>query len=169
MALVLCLWGGGGHFAFKEKKLQNLGIDPAVPLTDLGDGTFVESDVLRIVEAIAEYDPNLRVQYLESAGNAGDPPFRVIERCRDGVDRVAFTAWELDGRLLERIMKADCAKRDLDAVITDANIKAKAELKRRYRESLEEAQEIAFSVLRSRKSKYTVRHPETGELLTFTE
>lgn len=133
------------------------------------DGVQVELDVLRIAEAIHEYDPNLRVQYLEQAGSLGDPPFRVIERCRDGVERVAFLAWELDGRLLERIMEADCAKRDLDAIMTKKNRAAKDELNRRYREQLDEAHEISRSILRSRKSKYTVRMPDTGELITFTE
>lgn len=132
------------------------------------DGVQVEVDVLRIVEAIQEYDPNLRVQYLEKATSFGDPPFRVIEKCRDGVDRIAFTAWELDGRLLERVMKADCAKRDLDAIMTKQNRAAKDALNRRYREQMEEANEIAHAVLRSRKSKYTVRTPD-GELLTFTD
>lgn len=132
------------------------------------DGVQVELDVLRIAEAIHEYDPNLRVQYLDEAAAIGDPPFRVIEHCRDGMDRVAFLAWELDGRLLERVMKADCAKRDLDAIMTKQNRAAKDALNRRYRERMEEAHEIAHAVLKSRKSKYTVRTPD-GELLTFTD
>jgi hypothetical protein len=133
------------------------------------NGIAIETDVLRIVEAIHEYDPNLRVQFLEEAASLGDPPFRVVEHCRDGVDRVAFTAWELDGRLLERVMAADNAKRDLDAILTKKNRSAKDDLNRRYRESVEEANEIAYAVLKSRKSKYTARNPHTGELLTFTE
>ena len=133
------------------------------------NGVAVETDVLRIVEAIHEYDPKLRVQFLAEAAAVNEPPFRVIETCRDGVDRVAFTAWELDGRLLERVMAADCAQRDLDAIITKKNRAAKDDLNRRYRESVEEANEIAYAVLRSRKSKYSVRNPFTGELLTFTE
>lgn len=140
-----------------------------IKMTVVG-GVQVELDVLRIAEAIHEYDPNLRVQFLaEQARGVDEPPFRVIERCRDGVDRIAFLAWELDGRLLERVMKADCAKRDLDAIMTKQNRAAKDALNRRYREQLDEANEIAFAVLRSRKSKYTVKDPRTGELLIFTE
>lgn len=139
-----------------------------IKMTVVG-GVQVELDVLRIAEAIHEYDPNLRVQFLNEAAAIGDPPFRVIETCRDGVDRVAFLAWELDGRLLERVMQADCAKRDLDAIMTKQNRAAKDAVNRRYREKLEEANEIAFSVLRSRKSKYTVKDPNTGELLVFTD
>lgn len=139
-----------------------------IKMTVVG-GVQVELDVLRIAEAIHEYDKNLRVQFLAEAAAVNDPPFRVIERCRDGIDRVAFLAWELDGRLLERVMKADCAKRDLDAIMTKQNRRAKDALVHRYREDLQEANEIAYAVLRSRKSKYTVKHPETGELLTFTD
>lgn len=135
------------------------------------NGVQVELDVLRIAEAIHEYDPNLTVQYLNDASraNLSDPPFRVIEKCRDGVDRVAFLAYELDGRLLERVMASDCAKQDLDAILTKKNRAAKDAMNRRYRESLEEATDIAFYVMRSRKSKYTVKDPRTGELLVFTD
>jgi hypothetical protein len=139
-----------------------------IQMTVVG-GVQVELDVLRIAEAIHEYDPNLRVQFLNEAAAVGDAPFRVIEHCRDGVDRVAFLAWELDGRLLERVMKADCAKRDLDAIMTKQNRAAKDEVNRRYREQMEEAHEIAHAVMRSRKSKYTVKDPNTGELLVFTD
>lgn len=133
------------------------------------NGVQVELDVLRIAEAIHEYDPNLKVQFLNEAAKMGDPPFRVVERCRDGVDRVAFYAWELDGRLLERVMKADCARRDLDEIMTKQNRAAKDAKNRRYRESIEEANELAFSIMRSRKSRYSVKDPRTGEILVFTD
>lgn len=136
---------------------------------DIVNGVAVERDVLNIVEAIQMYDENLRVQFLNDPESVMDAPFRVIEKCRDGKDRIAFLAWELDGRLLERVMKADCARQDLDAEMTKKNRAAKDEINRRYREKVDEANEIAYDVLKSRKSKYTVRHPETGELLTFRE
>lgn len=136
---------------------------------EIVQGVAVERDVMNIVQAISEYDPNLRVQFLDEAESVGDAPFRVIEKCRDGKDRIAFLAWELDGRLLERVMRADCAKSDLDAIMTKQNRTAKDAQNSRYREKLEESNEIAYAVMRSRKSKYTVKHPETGELLTFTE
>lgn len=132
-------------------------------------GTPVERDALRVAEAIHEYDPNLRLQYVAESAAVGDAPFRVIERCRDGVERVAMYAWKLDGELLQRIQAADCAARDLDDVLTKKNRKAKDAQNQRYRELNEEANEIAHAVLRSDKSKYTVRDPLTGKLNTFTE
>lgn len=132
-------------------------------------GIPVERDALHVAEAINEYDPNLRLQFVPESAAFGDPPFRVLERCRDGVERVAMYAWKLDGEILERIMAADCASRDLDDIITKKNRKAKDEVNRRYRELQAEANEISAAVLRSDKSKYTVRDPLSGELKTFTE
>lgn len=142
------------------------GKDPAVRMVN---GVAVEEDVLRVAEAVHEYDPNLRVQFLADAAAIGDAPFRVIEKCRDGVERVAFYAWQLDGRLLDRIYAADCAARDLEAEITKKNRAAKDAINKRYREMEEEAHEISHAVLRSDKSKYTVRDPMSGELKVFTE
>jgi DnaJ-domain-containing protein 1 len=53
--------------------------------------------------------------------------------------------------------------------MTKQNRAAKDEVNRRYREQMEEAHEIAHAVMRSRKSKYTVKDPNTGELLVFTD
>lgn len=132
-------------------------------------GVAVERDALRVAEAIHEYDENLRLQFVPESASVGDPPFRVLERCRDGVERVAMYAWKLDGELLERIRAADCAARDLDDIITKKNRAAKDRMNRRYRDLQDEANEITVAVLRSNKSKYTVRDPITGELKTFTE
>lgn len=147
------------------EKIEN-GKDQAVLMVD---GIAVERDVLRVAEAVQEYDPNLKIQYLAENAAFGDPPYRVVETCRDGVERVAFYVWQLDGRLLDRIRAADCAARDLDDVITKKNRAAKDALNRRYREIQDEANEIAHAVLRSDKSKYSVRDPLTGELKVFTE
>lgn len=144
-------------------------INGQTPEIVLVRGVPVERDALRVAEAINEYDENLRLQFVPESAALNDPPFRVVERCRDGVERVAMYAWKLDGELLERIMAADCAARDLDDYLTKKNRKAKDDLNRRYREMQEEANEISHAVLRSDKSKYTVRDPLTGELKTFTE
>lgn len=142
-------------------------IDNKAPEIVMVQGIPVERDALRIAEAIAEYDENLRLQFVPESASMGDPPFRVIERCRDGVERVAMYAWKLDGELLQRIQAADCAARDLDAIITKKNREAKDRLNRRYRDTMDEANDIAASVIKSDKSKYTVRDPLDGQLKTF--
>jgi len=142
-------------------------IDGKAPEIVMVQGIPVERDALRVAEAISEYDENLRLQFVPESASVGEPPFRVVERCRDGVERVAMYAWKLDGELLQRIQAADCAARDLDAIITKKNREAKDRLNRRYRELKEEANEIAHAVLKSDKSKYTVRDPFDGVLKTF--
>lgn len=142
-------------------------IDNKAPEIVMVQGIPVERDALRVAEAIHEYDENLRLQFVPESASMGDPPFRVIERCRDGVERVAMYAWKLDGELLERIRAADCAARDLDDIITRKNREAKDRLNRRYRDAMDEANDIAKSALKSDKSKYTVRDPLDGQLKTF--
>ena len=142
-------------------------IDNKAPEIVMVRGVAVERDALRVAEAITEYDENLRLQFVPESASVGDPPFRVIERCRDGVERVAMYAWKLDGELLERIKAADCAARDLDDIITRKNREAKDRLNRRYRDAMDEANDIAKSALKSDKSKYTVRDPHDGQLKTF--
>jgi len=142
-------------------------INNQAPEIVMVQGIPVERDALRVAEAIHEYDENLRLQFVPESASIGEAPFRVVERCRDGVERVAMYAWKLDGELLQRIQAADCAARDLDDIITRKNREAKDRINRRYREAMEEATEIAHAVLRSDKSKYTVRDPLDGELKTF--
>lgn len=120
-------------------------------------GMYVEEDALRIAERVSEYDPNLKVQYLEEAASIGDPPFRVIEVCKDGVERTVLYAWELDNRILERIYAADTVKQNIDKKITDANTVARENLNRRYREELEEARNIIKSIIRTDKETYILK------------
>lgn len=119
-------------------------------------GMDVERDALRIAEAVHAYDPNLRVQYLESEAKLGEPPFRILETGRDGLDRVAMTAWVLDDRLLDRVVAADTKLHDIQALLDASNAKAKAEKNYRYEEKMREAAEISRSILSSPKDVYTV-------------
>jgi hypothetical protein len=121
------------------------------------EGVAVERDALRIAERIREYDPNLTLQYLEEAARLDEPPFRVIEHCKDGVDRVAFTAWQLDERLLARVYHGDSARHDIDRILTERNRKAKDRQNQRFRDSLEEANDITQHVIKSPRVRYTVR------------
>ncbi len=121
------------------------------------EGVLVQGDALRIAERIHEYDSNLTLQYLEDAERANQPPFRVIEHCKDGVDRVAFTAWVLDERLLQRVYHGDNARHDLDRILTEANRRAKDRQKQQFRDSLAEANDITQHVIKSPRVRYTVR------------
>lgn len=129
-------------------------------------GQFVEADALRVAESIREYDPNLTLQVCET-GRVGDPPFRVMERCRDGIQRVAMTAWKLDGEILDRIKAADTTHRNVSESILKDNENIRNEDRRRYQEAQNELHLLASDVLKSPKDTYTARHPLTGEKLTF--
>lgn len=131
-------------------------------------GRIVERDALNIAEKISIYDPNLYVQVLDGpAVDLQTPPFRVMEICKDGVHRVAMTAWTLDGQLFDRIVAADTSHYDILGKMDKNNDKARNEDRRRYQEKMDQLHELSFDVLRSPKDTYTAKHPETGEKLTF--
>jgi hypothetical protein len=121
------------------------------------DGALVETDALRIAERVHEYDPNLSVKFLASAAQlVAEPPFVVVERCRDGVERPVFSVWKLDETVLQRLYAADNEKWNVLAQLDANNAKVKQREKRRYRDSMDEAKEIVKSVIKSPKSTYTV-------------
>lgn len=128
-------------------------------LVDVG-GVLVQRDALHIAERIHECDPNLTLQHLEQAGTLDEPPFRVLEHCPDGLDRVVLTAWELDERILERLYQADTYRFDIDARLTQTNERARANQKTRYQERILEETEVVTSILKSPKQSYTVKVPQ---------
>lgn len=140
-------------------------------LVELAAGVYVEQDVLRVVQTIQEYDPNLRVKYLDpdSGGSVGDPPYKVVELCPDGIERVVFSVWKLDGSIVERLRAADTQKLDILVGLETKNQAVRDAEKRRFREEvLGEAHDIAHHVLRSPRSSYTVEHPhDPGTRLIF--
>lgn len=121
------------------------------------DGHYVQDDALRIANKINEYDPNLRVQYLAHAADLGDPPFRVVENCRDGVERTVCYAWELDDRLYDRVVTLDTMGTDLLKVIDKNNEQQRQRVKKEHAEKNEEAKEIITAVAKSPKDTYTVK------------
>jgi len=127
-------------------------------LRELAEGVLVENDVFDIANRVAEYDPNLKIQYCdpEQAG-PGDAPYRLMELCRDGLWRKVMDIWTLDATVLERIYAADTQKRDILLGIDKQNLVAKQDQQRRYKEMMEEAGDIMKHVLRSSKSTYTIK------------
>ena len=124
---------------------------------DMGQGVLVERDVLSIVQRVHEYDPNLKVQYLNDANcGVGEAPWRIVEVCTDGIERPLFSVWTLDERVLQRIYAADQQKWDVLGRLDRSNARAKSSEKNRYRERMEEAREITTTVLRSPKDTFSV-------------
>lgn len=131
------------------------------------DGMLVDADCLRIAEAVKAYDENLEILCTVNAADISDAPYVLAELCRDGQYRKIMDVWELDDRVLEAVEAADSQRHDLIAVINGRNERVKKDRERRYKDLSQETHEIAVSVLRTQKSRYTAPDPRTGESITF--
>lgn len=134
-------------------------------LIEIAAGVYVEEDALRIVEKVQEYDPNLRVKYCAEFASLSDAPYKLVEVCPDGIERVVFDIWELDDRVIQRLYAADTRFHEVEKQLDTINANAKDALKRRYKELEMEASEIAHSVFSSSKDTYRLTDPHTGRKL----
>lgn len=133
-------------------------------LVEMASGEVVERDALRIAEKINEYDSNLILRYC-STPDLTDAPYRLVEKCPDGFERIVFDIWELDDRVLERVRQADNARHAVATDIESANEIARKAQKRRYEELSLEAKEISTSVIKSPKETYKFVEPFSGKKL----
>lgn len=124
-------------------------------LVELAEGVLVEDDVLRIVERIREYDPNLVIQYCARPDSIADAPYRIMELCPDGHKRLVFSVWQLDNTVMERIYNADNQRHNTLLLLDKANEKARRENRRRYDEEREQAKDIVAHVFASPKNTYS--------------
>lgn len=136
--------------------LKSPEVDVKQAYINMGQGVRVEADVYNIARRIEEYDPNLHVQFLTDVQRIDEPPFRIVERCKDGIDRPLFGVWILDETVLQRIFAADTQKFDVLKRLDENNAKAKQVEKQRYRDSMEHASEIVQAVIKSPKDTFTV-------------
>lgn len=130
------------------------------------DGFLVQRDALRVAEAIKDYDPNLEILCLDPARaeSITDEPFIVAERCADGKLRPVLRAMELNDLVLQRVIAADkCTLGTLE----EMENRIKAGIQSRYQDVKEETADVVQHILQDRRSSYTVRDSNTGELLTF--
>jgi len=140
-------------------------------LIEFMPGVLVERDVLNIVEKIRAYDPNLEIQFLDPAKGADmyDAPYRIVEKCRDGFQRVVFTVWKLDETVLERIYQADSARSDILARLDANNARVRMEQNRRFREDIiGEAHDIAVHLLKNPSTTYSFHNTE-GEVVKIED
>lgn len=137
-------------------------------LVQLAEGVYVERDVLGIVEKIRDYDPSLRVKFLDpSRAELNDPPWLIVEVCPDNIERVVLRVWELDDRVLERLRAADTQVSDILVVVDQKNAQVRGELKRRFREEQDQAVDIFTSYLRSPKSRWSFK--DKGKKVTLDD
>ena len=135
-------------------------------LIPLADGSLVESDVLRIVEKIQEYDENLVLKYCPpSVADLTDAPYALFEKCKDGIERLVFYIWELNDTVIERIYLADNNHRNVQAAIDKNNAKVKYDINKRYQEKLEECGDIVKSYLKSPKGRWAFKKDDGTKVI----
>lgn len=145
-------------------------IDVKKRLIEMSDGSYVEADVLNVVEKIRDYDSNLNVKYCDPAlADPTDPPYKIVELCPDGMERVVFGVWELNETVLERLYAADNSRTNVLLDIHGNNLLAQKELDRRYQEVRAEDRDILTSYLRSPKGRYSFRRREDDALVTIDD
>ena len=139
-------------------------------LIEMADGSYVEEDVLNVVEKIRSYDPNLGVKFCDPAlADPEDPPYKIVELCPDGMERVVFGVWELNELVLERLYVADNSRRNVLLDLHGNNLLAKKAMERRYEEVMSEDKDIIASYLRSQKGRYSFRRREDDALVTIDD
>lgn len=92
----------------------------------LSDGSFIDEDVLGVVEEIRRRWPNLRVQYLDPsrAADVTDYPYRILELNKRNEWSVVYQCWELDNRVLIALANMDASRVDLDKKFEEEVAKA---------------------------------------------
>jgi len=140
-------------------------------MVTIAPGVVVERDVLAIVEWIRNYDPDLDVVYLDPNRfdlSVDDPPYKVIERCPDGLTRVVFSCWTLDERVKERIIAADTWITDVQGRLEANNQGVRDSQQEAFKDSMAEAHDQVVHLLKNPKTSYTLTNSD-GELVTIED
>lgn len=120
------------------------------------ENLLVEKDVLGIIEKIQEYDPNLRVMYLDpDKAEFCDAPWIIAELCPDGLLRKVFEVWELNDTVLTRVIMADNRRRNILDDIERHNVSQREATQRRFQEEREEMKDVFKTVFSSPKGRYS--------------
>ena len=130
-------------------------MDNAPIATD--EGYFVSEKHMRMAEIIRNYDPNLDIEFIpEGRREEGDKPFRVVHTDpRFGNRYVVCYADDLDGPLLERIVKMDAQRNGNILSDIDAHNQAvRLVMQKKHQEQMDEAHDLAAHILKSPKSTY---------------
>lgn len=133
---------------------MDLNFDVHVPAED---GSFVSETHARIAEILQDYDPTIHLAWIPPANRSpGDMPFAVVKTEENGRRYVICYSDTCDERLLARVWSMDSSKHDIGAML-DANRAAYEALQlKKEQDRLDEANEMAASILKS--PLHTYRH-----------
>lgn len=138
-------------------------------LVQMQEGVLVEEDVLKIVDKIRAYDDNLRVRYIDpKLAEWRDAPYAIFEVCPDGNERLVFSVWELDERILERLYAADKTRFNMEEQLNHANALAQKRHYERYQEKRMEEKDIVTSFLKSPKGQWSFKN-QKGQLVELDD
>jgi hypothetical protein len=120
------------------------------------DGHFVSENQRRVAAALADYDPNLQLQWIPPGqrDQIQDNAFRVVDVSPGRSPYVVCFSNECDERLLARVFAADNTKGSIGSYLDAHNAAIEAVKLQKRKDSNEEANRMAFSILRSRKEHY---------------
>ena len=137
-------------------------------LIELSNGIIVEEDVLGIVKRIQQYDPNLTIQYCDpDKSEVYDAPYRIMEQCPDGIQRMVMEVWELDERVIQRLFASDTQRHNVLEGVDNRNAMVMAGIRQRYRDENAALSELVRDILNTPKDTYKATNPVTGEKHTF--
>jgi hypothetical protein len=131
----------------------------------------VEHDVANVVNEVARLWPDLKIQYCFDPG-IGDPPYRVVELCKDGVWRPVLNVWQLDNRLLDMLHACDSHRVDVLKALDKHNEGVRLAQEAADRAWRDAAKDVMASVFKSPKGTYTIpdiRPGHEGEVIKIDD
>lgn len=118
-------------------------------------GVLVSEKQARIAEIIRDYDPELELAYIPpDKREPGDRAFAVVHRPLGKPAYVAFYADECDERLLARIFEGDNRHNNVMRSLEAKNAAAEAIRLKKQQEEMEEAHDVAQTILRSPLTRF---------------
>ena len=131
------------------------------------DGMLVESDALRVAEALKAYDPNLEIICVDpDKAEVNEAPFLICEYV-NGVFKRIFETWSLDDRVLDRIKLSDTQSNDILLNIDKTNEVNYARKQARFKDILGQHNDLTLHIIKDKKSRYSFKDEETGEKVTM--
>lgn len=120
------------------------------------NGHFVSDNQRRVADVLRDYDPNLQLQWIPPGQRheTKDYAFRVVDVRPGRPPYVVCFANDCDERLLARVFQADNTKGNVLNYLDAHNAALEAIRLKKRMEASAEMNEMAYSILHSRKEHY---------------
>ena len=119
-------------------------------------GRMLSSRANRVAQAINEYNEDLHLAWIPPEHReVGDIPYAVIHRPKVGAEYVAFFVQESElESAFARVLMNDRSKGDPLSAVEAAERTAAVIMGKKRREEMEEAHDIAYHIMKSKKHAY---------------